>query len=141
MEVKVNAKDLPEHGLIIIRPSDPSFDSLAADLFKDVPNEEVESLKPFSVLIKNETDRTVVSQTIIWELTQTDGKKISLTKASINSEALTEGKDYFEAVARTNLDNTIRPNSIQLFSLLPLSRSGGGGGGRLSKQIKTILGR
>jgi uncharacterized protein (UPF0335 family) len=128
MELKINAKDLSEHGLIIIRPSDPSFDSLAADFFKDFSSEEVENLKPFSILIKNETDRTVVSQTVIWELTKTDGKKISLTKMSANSEALTDGQDYFDALARTNMDDTIRPNSIQLFSLLPLSRSGGGGG-------------
>lgn len=134
MYLKVNAKDLPEHGLIIIRPSDPSFDSIAAELLKGKPSDEVESLKPFSALIKNEGDRTVVAYTLVWELTGVDGKKTTYRKVSANSEALTEGQDFFDALARTDINPTIKPNSTRLFSLFQPLSGGGGGGSSLSRE-------
>lgn len=131
MSVKVHAKDLPEYKLIIVKPSDPEFDALAATYLKDIPTEEIEAIKPISVFIKNIGDKTVVAHTIIWEGTDANGKKQTFRKNYANSEFFTEGDNYPQALAGANFDETIMPGEAHLVSLKPLKHDGphGGGGG------------
>ncbi len=130
-QMRVNAKDLPKQGLIIIKPSDPAFNDLAAEFLQSVPDEEMASLKPFSVLVKNTGTKTVVAYTIVWEGTEASGKKQAYVITHANSEALTDSEEYFKAISRTNFDKTIKPGAARLLSLLPLpaNTSGAGGGG------------
>src|ERR671928_1294758 len=73
MHVRMSAKDLPEYGVTIVRPSDPDFDVLAAEQLKDVPAELIDRIKPLSVLIRNDNKRTVVAHAIIWDCVDSDG--------------------------------------------------------------------
>jgi hypothetical protein len=128
MEVKVNAKDLPNHGLTIIKPSDSGFDNMAAALLAGRSQDEIESLKPFSVIVKNTGNRTVVAYTVIWECTEPDGRKAAYRIAHANSEALIDTEEYLKALARTpSMDDTIKPNTARLLSILPVGRGGGFG--------------
>jgi hypothetical protein len=131
MRARINAKDLQEYGLTVIKPSDPDFDRLASESLGGVPSDEIESLKPLSVFIKNTGNKIVVSYAIVWEGVEAGGKRKAFKMFSANSEALTDPQEFFDALPRTNLDATIRPGRTRLISLLPLPlsvRSGGAGG-------------
>lgn len=128
MPIRINAKDLPEYGLVIVKPSDPAFDSMAADYLGGMSSDEIERLKPFSVFIKNNENKIVVAYAIIWEATEANGKKTAYKKYISNSSALTDKEDFFEALPRTNLNDIIRPGEVLLVSLLPEKNTGGGTG-------------
>ena len=58
--IKMNIKDLPQHNLRLISPSDPSFDGRLKEEFREQSNEVIDSLKPFSVFLENKGENTVV---------------------------------------------------------------------------------
>jgi hypothetical protein len=132
MSMRINAKDLPEYGLVIVKPSDPDFDGIAAQYLKGISSDEIERLKPFSVFIKNNENKILVSYAVIWEGTEASGKKTVYKKYISNPLALTDKEDFFEALPRTNLNDIIRPGEALLVSLLPVypnNNSGGAGYG------------
>src|SRR6266550_1924362 len=53
VSIKMNIKDLPQHKLKLIGPSDPSFDERLRSELRGESNEVVDSLKPFSVFFEN----------------------------------------------------------------------------------------
>jgi len=53
MSVRMHIKDLPQHGLRLITPSDPRFDDRLQKEFKGESNEVVDTLRPFSVFFEN----------------------------------------------------------------------------------------
>lgn len=138
MRVRMSAKDLPEYGVTIVTPSDPDFDVLAAEHFKDLPADAADSIKPLSMLIRNKGKRTIVAHAIIWDCVDADGKSQRVKKIYANSEALTEAEDYSGTLLRPGLGKTINPGATRLFSLVTLPMStrrdgpGGGGGGGIS---------
>jgi hypothetical protein len=140
MQSRMNTKDLPEHGLVIIKSSDPDFDSMTAVWLQGVTSDEIETLKPLSFFIKNTGSRTVVAHAIVSECIQADGQRKSYRMTHANSEALTDPEEYFSALSRTNLDKTIKPGAARLFSLIPLPstfmNAGGAGSGLLNTQTE-----
>lgn len=72
VNIKINVKDLPEHGLSIVGPADAAFDELVTSLKrkKKIP---AELLKPFSVFIKNTGEKAVVAYKLRWECVKADG--------------------------------------------------------------------
>src|SRR5688572_27739739 len=81
MTVRLNVKDIKEHGLEIITPLDPSFDHLAAKYFKGKPSAELEAFRPFSVFIKNRSNKYLVAYVLKWEILRTDGTATTGFKA------------------------------------------------------------
>src|SRR4051812_13874923 len=73
MNVNINVRDLKEYGLSIISPADPSFDGKVSALLKNHPGLAIESIKPFSVFVKNSGNRAVAGYDLKWELTDRDG--------------------------------------------------------------------
>ncbi len=51
MNITINAKDLPEEGLIIIKPSDPEFDKLSLNFLKTHSINKFDEIKPLSIFI------------------------------------------------------------------------------------------
>src|SRR5918912_2147203 len=86
-DVAMNVKDLPEHGLILVTSADPSFSELTANLYQESDN-SMEALKPFSVLLKNMGNKTVIAYQLKWELTQPDGRILTNTQGFTNLEKL-----------------------------------------------------
>jgi hypothetical protein len=70
---QLNIKDLPEHGLRIIGSSDPSYDRMVAVLSRNGPNSALEAVKPYSVFVLNNTNRSVVACSLKWEMLKADG--------------------------------------------------------------------
>lgn len=105
-----NVKDLPERGLTIISPSDPSYNNMLSDFLKGRSNPVIEAFQPFSIFIKNTTNKTMVGCMLKWELMQPDGRVI------------TDKRDYIAlwslmgtAISGQN-DGVIRPNTAYLFT-------------------------
>jgi hypothetical protein len=139
MVVKIHAKDLPQHGLIIVKGSDSDFDAIAKKLLKNVTVEELENIRVVAVAVRNTGTKRVVAHTIIWECAEADGKKRAYRISYANSEFFTDGGDFSNGVNDTNLDETIEPGGERLVSLAPLPHEGpgGGGGGSRETQVAT----
>lgn len=79
LNVQINLKDLPEEGIILVSPSDPTFDQEAASLVNGNQSEGmqfVDAAKPFCVFIKNTGTREIAGYRLKWELLKADGQVI-----------------------------------------------------------------
>lgn len=122
MTIKMHVRDLPEHGLTIISPSDPSFDGKLSALLKGEGNDVADNLKPFSIFIENKSKRTVVAYLIQWCFTAADGRNDCYRKAFSNPRALMGGENLSEGMERQS--GRIKPNSNRFFSLVALDGRG-----------------
>lgn len=133
MNVRMHAKDLPEHGLVIIKPTDPDFDTTASGLLEGMSVTDIEEVKPLSVIIRNTGNKTVVAHSIVWEGVEANGKKNSYKILYANAEALTE--ESMQNSADNAASEIIRPGTARLFTLLPnYYQSSNGGSGRSPRE-------
>lgn len=110
MTVPLNVKDLAEHGLNIIGPADPAFNVTVSALQKNKPSPALESVRPFSVLIKNTGRRAAIAFVLKWELMEADGKVHIETNQYVTNWSL---------MGRGTTDpggNIIRPNAAWFLS-------------------------
>lgn len=134
MKITINAKDLSEEGLVIVRPSDFEFENLLSDFLKIHPIDGFEKIKPLSIFIKNNTSKIVVAHAIVWECINSTGEKRPHTIRYIEALALTDGVIGSRTEDLSN--QTIYPNSYQLLTLLPISGANGGGSGSGGESIR-----
>jgi hypothetical protein len=66
-QVSMKVTGLPDKGLILIGPADPSFEEKAGSMLKDRKDFTYETLKPYSVILENTTRKTVVAYALRWE--------------------------------------------------------------------------
>ena len=115
MDIQFNVKDLPEHGLRIIKPSDSSFDiTLASSNLPDVSSEIIKSL---SIFIQNTGQHSVVAYMLRWELTDGNGKTVRYNQAYSSPLFLMEEWGIHKPVNYQGA--IINPNSAKFFSLIP----------------------
>jgi hypothetical protein len=116
--VQVNTKGIPEHGLVMIAPSDPTFESHLSDLTRHKPNPVIEAIKPFSVFVTNISKKTVVAYQIKWIVVKSDGKIYTRETGGYNLQALMDGdRSGVEEMSRTGV-YAIEPDSTRYVSLL-----------------------
>lgn len=120
--IKMHTKDLPEHGLTLMNPSDPVFDERLTAVLNGIPNDVADAFKPFSVFLENRSQRTVVGYMIVWCFTSADGRTKCHQKALNNPIALMEGGEMSEALQEQS--GRIKPKSSRLLSLMSLDGSG-----------------
>jgi len=90
-QIPFHVKDLPEHGISLIGPSEPSFESLANALPQGRAGVS-DTSKPFSVFVKNTGDKAVIAYTLKWEFAKADGKIINKSVNYATAGALTGQK-------------------------------------------------
>jgi hypothetical protein len=66
-QVSMNATGLPDKGLILIGPADPGFEEKAASVLNGRKDFTFETLKPYSVILQNTSQKTVVAYSLRWE--------------------------------------------------------------------------
>lgn len=120
--IELHVKDLPQHKLRLISPSDPSFDERLRIELKGESNEVVDALKPFSVFFENKGERPVVAYLIQWCFTSKDGSNQYYQKALLDPHALMDAENLTPDYKRQS--GWIEPQSARLLSLL--SPDGGG---------------
>ncbi len=114
----LHVKDLPEHGLKLISPSDTSFDALSNALLRGRAGASAEALKPFSVFLKNNGKKSVIAYSVKWELTRPDGRVAAKTMNYVTPWAFT---GQTKPAARGHI---IAPNSARFVSLVIDSEAG-----------------
>jgi hypothetical protein len=72
--VQINVKDLQAEGVRLIPSTDPTFTPQVEALWGGALTRELETLKPFSVLLRNDSSRTVIAYSVRWVCTAPDGK-------------------------------------------------------------------
>lgn len=110
MQVRINKRDLPEHGIQIITSVDTSFDGIVAKHFN---NRSPETLKPLSVFIQNSTGRLVVAYALTWELRDESGKVISSKISSYSEPGVLMGNEIPKDLKHTT---AIEPGAVRCFS-------------------------
>ncbi len=122
MDIRVHARDLPEEGLVIIKPSDRPFEAKLARHLQGENRLAVDLFRPYSVVIENRTNQTVVAYLVQWCFTKADGTNQCYRKAYSSPGALMDGQSAPEPdEARTG---KIRPNSDLLLSIISLDGGG-----------------
>jgi hypothetical protein len=118
----MHIKDLPQHNLRLIGPSDPSFEERLRKELKGESNEVVDTLKPFSVFLENKGGRPVVAYLIQWCFSRADGSNQYYRKAVLNPQALMDGETLSPELRRQS--GRVEHDSTIFLSLL--SADGGG---------------
>jgi hypothetical protein len=125
--IQINVRDFPEHGLTIISPSDPSFNDKASSLFNGKQSAFSESLKPFSVLLTNTSDKSIVAYILKWEMVRADGTVFTRETGGANPAALMDGGTAGYEYLSTTAGVAVKPNGIRyISSIIPLSEDQGG---------------
>lgn len=119
--IQVNVKALPEYGLTIVSPSDPSFNEEVSALLplKDEREElisYIETAKPFCVFVNNADSRRVVGCNLKWELTKENGE-VAAMSISYSSPGVFMGMRQPEDELLANGGYIIGSNLTRFFSL------------------------
>lgn len=120
--IKMHIKDLPQHNLRLIGPSDPTFDERLRSELKGDSNEVIDTLKPFSVFFENKGERPIVAYLIQWCFTTKDGRNQYYRKALMNPQPLMEGENLSQELQLQS--GRIEPDSARFLSLLSTDGSG-----------------
>lgn len=86
--IPIIVKDLPEHGLTLTPPSDPSFDQRVASALGSETGDVADAFRPISVLIINAGSRDLIGYSIRWELVRADGRTSIHWSGGVNGSAL-----------------------------------------------------
>jgi hypothetical protein len=70
----ITIDDLPDHGVTLVSPQDSQFDALARPLIGERVADVVLQMKPMLTIAANDSDKTIVSFSVVWETTRSDGR-------------------------------------------------------------------
>lgn len=111
MPILFHKRDLPDDGVRIITPLDPSFDAEALKYFK---KRSPETLKPFSVFIENSSTKTLVAYTLTWRFAKHDGQITSNTVGYSEPGVLMGDPVYEGPYVQHTVP--IKPNGVRCFT-------------------------
>jgi len=114
MQVKFNKRDFPEHNLSIITPVDPAFEDFAVSYFRGKSDTSFETLKPFSIFVKNSGEKSVVAYALVWQAVRLDGKIRTNTIAYAEPDVLMGNQIPNDP--RFKHTQTIEPNAVKCVS-------------------------
>ncbi len=72
-ELSVQVTGLDGEGVSLISPTSPGFDDLITKLMANEATAMAQRLKPYMVVVSNQTSHTVVAYNLLWKLTNRDG--------------------------------------------------------------------
>ena len=119
--IKMHVKDLPEHGLRLISPSDSTFDQKLRTKLKGEPDAVINNMKPYSIFLENNGAKSIVAYVIRWCFTRPDGRNEYYREAVLDPRALMDGPTLGEEYKRQS--GRIEPDSSSFHSLLSLDGS------------------
>lgn len=118
--VRLNKRDLPEYGLLIVAPTDPSFNSEVVKLSAGRSNEQkrlIEITKPFSVFVRNSGSQDVIAYRLRWDAMQPDGTVTTHIRSYAEPDVLMGGVARSISEVTRNAGVSIRSNSSRYVSL------------------------
>ncbi|HWN11291.1 MAG TPA: hypothetical protein VNO50_18795 [Pyrinomonadaceae bacterium] len=114
--LRYDAQDFPEHGVSLIVPSDPAFGHLLTKL------ESAPILDPYSVLLKNTSNRAVVGYSLQWQCfdgaPETSHRSLSNDRNlnRIVSWVFLHGEESNRKAAINGSEDVVKPHSTWLIS-------------------------
>jgi hypothetical protein len=102
---------IPDAGLTLVGPGDPDFDHLVSVLLGDRPDPTFEALKAYSVVLYNQSTKTVVAYALRWEYTKPDGKRIHVDVTTGRVTRLLDGAAIKTKPEDDRRGPTIEPHS------------------------------
>lgn len=91
MTVRHNVKDLSEHGLVIISPSDRLFDEEMSAFLGDAGGDlepHLRAVRPFCIFLRNTGAQEVVAYKLKWELMDSGGQVMTKYSSTLNPAKL-----------------------------------------------------
>jgi hypothetical protein len=104
-----NKRDLSQHGLVLVRHTEPEFQRLKTMLTNGAIDE---TQQPY-VFVKNLSSKRVIAYTLKWELTKDDGRIIFKTRMNCREDILLGNEPPNDSPDMTLL----RPQKARVFSL------------------------
>lgn len=100
----VIVNDLSDAGIILISPEDPKFDFEVSQIVPAQVARVALALKPFVVIVANGSQRTIAAYSIVWRMTEKNGRKSTITLPFKYPDTLAGGADS-SAVSLSNQEN------------------------------------
>lgn len=129
MNITVQTRDIPEHGLLLIAAAHPLFEeNLTSVLLRNKIDQAPNTIKFLSVFLKNSGQQSLVAYRLKWELVDANGRISSYYRTFAGPLLLMEDSDPQEQSAKRASEYTIAPGSLHFLSLVPMpseSRLGG----------------
>jgi hypothetical protein len=126
--IQINVKDLPEHHLELIAPTDPAFIERLVDALADKGAHPLaEELKRYCVLFENKGTKVVVGYRVKWEITRADGTVSVQQAGGLNAGALMGKRQEGPETPPADDEFVLKPGSTTFVSLAGSPVSFGGG--------------
>src|SRR5689334_1496291 len=74
MNLAVHATSLPSYGIALTSSADTEFNSIVRSIFKGNADELLR-LSPYLVIVTNQSARTMVAYTLLWEIKRAKGSE------------------------------------------------------------------
>lgn len=140
---RTHKNELPEHGLFIVSSTDATYENDVNEWLGDKNQafqQVAKTLKPFSVFVKNTSDRDVLAYKLNWELKMSDGRLVNYPRTYF-------APDYLMGVPRSDLYDSamksIKKGGKRFFTMIPTpfetndgSGSAGSGSGAFAVRIQ-----
>lgn len=118
---RIHKKELPEHGLIIVNSTDETYESDVNEWIRNKNSayqELATTLKPYSVFVRNTSDRDILAYKLNWELKMSDGRIVNFPRTYFTP-------DYLMGVPRSDLYDSmmgsIKKNGKRFYTMIPTS--------------------
>lgn len=116
MNVRVSSRGIPEHGLLLIGPTDLSFKENLSAALGESSDEISETAKLLSAVVMNSSQHSVVAYHLSWKLVDVDGKTVSHERSYKDPTSLMEHR---RTQGQRSEGDSIGPGSSRLLSLVP----------------------
>jgi hypothetical protein len=112
----MKVRDLKSYGIILLPPGHPHFEAAVEQALGDKRSDLAKAVKNISVVIRNNSDKTVIGYSLKWQFKAADGKEASKEFRFVQSGALLDGGS---AKNPPNLPGSIliRPEGQRLVSV------------------------
>ncbi|MDQ3819347.1 MAG: hypothetical protein M3362_16950 [Acidobacteriota bacterium] len=124
MDVPLQTADISAQGLILVPPSEPAFEEMWLNLLRAQPNayalrnlpaDLLRAARPYSVFLKNSSERPLVAYQLIWEVTDSLGVTRAGPSSYSNPGAFMGHADH---PATLSTGCAIAPGKSRFFSLV-----------------------
>lgn len=128
---RIHKNEFPEYGVLIVNSMDATYENDVRESLRDKIDafqEVAATLRPFSVFVKNTSNKDILAYKLNWELKMSDGRVINYPRTYFSPA-------YLMGVPRSDLYDSmmesIKKNSKRFFTVIktPFETDGGGGSG------------
>jgi hypothetical protein len=113
-QAAMKVSGIPESGLVLIGPADPGFEEMASAALKGRRDIVYETFKPYSVILQNKTEKTVVAYVVRLEFNSANGKLVSWQRYFGQVTALLDGNKRKSNPEADRAGPTIPPNAWKI---------------------------